>query len=259
MTETTTPVEDAAPETTATEEAITRVASPAEQIAAVEPAAELAKEEAPAATPPAPEATAFDPTVWGTTGDAVGDGVLQMLHESGVDADTAKTLLLDAITANDLSKIDKEALAAKVGKTQATLILAGAENFASRRAAAVQAATEQVHKAAGGKEAWDTALPWIKTLPQEERVVFSDMIDAGGLKAELAVRELIQRYNAVPTNKRIGAVELIGTASAGAPVTGISQREYGDRLSALASRNKATPEALASLRQQRAAGKAAGL
>lgn len=218
------------------------------------------EEKAEAAKAEEVETGEFDTDVWGTTGDEAGDSVLQLLHESGVEVDTAKALLFDAVQAGKPEDIDRDALVEKVGKVKATLIMAGIENFVGKRSEATAKAVAAVHEAAGGKEAWETMLPWVsKAIPEEELSEYRDMIDAGGVKAKLAVGELVKRYNADPKNERLSKKEVVGDNTVKAVEPGLTQRQYGDQLVALNRAGKATPEARAKLLAARNRGKKQGI
>ncbi|ANS06231.1 head scaffolding protein [Phage MedPE-SWcel-C56] len=203
----------------------------------------------------------FNIDEWGgPTGDQTGDDVLAKLHESGLDADSAKALLYDAVKAGDPSQIDKEALIEKVGKVNANLIMNGVEAVVSRNNAKVEAAMKIVHETAGSKEAWETMLPWIKNNVSKEDIdEFTPMINAGGKQAAFAVAELKAQYNADPKNTRIDGKTLEGDTKPAKVIKGISQREYGDQLSKLARTGKATPEARAALLKRRRLGEQQGI
>ncbi len=225
--------------------------APAESPAAEAPEAGKSKEESPK----------FDESLWGTTGSEVGDSVLRLLNDGGVDPDQAKSLMYDAIQDGRPEDIDRDALVEKVGKDRATLIMAGVNNFVTTRANAQAAQVAAVYKAAGSRENWETMLPWVNSLPAEQAAEYSGLIDQGGLQAKLAVQDLVVKYNADPKTKSLAATEIVGDASAGAKgrVDGISQSEYGRQLLILNKRNIATPAALQDLKARRAAGKRAGI
>ncbi len=103
-------------------------------------------------------------------------------------------------------------------------------------------------------------LPWVNALPKKDAAEYISLLDQGGLQAKLAVKDLYERYNADPKNKSLAKTELIGTSGPGKSVVeGITQSEYGRQLLILSNRNKATPQALESLRAQRRAGVRSGI
>ena len=222
-------------------------------------APEVSPEEAPEVAPEE-EKTDFNVEEWGSTGSDVGDSVLRLLNEGGASPDEAKSLLYDAVVAGDPSSIDRDALVEKVGADRANLIMAGVTNFVNDNKARQDAHVKTVHDAVGGKENWDTMLPWVNALPKEDAAQYISLLDQGGLQAKLAVKDLYNRYNADPKNKSLAKTELIGTSGPGKSVVeGITQNEYGRQLLILSNRNKATPQALESLRAQRRAGVRSGI
>lgn len=150
----------------------------------------------------APEAEAtesddkpLDVAVWGDTGSETGNAVLTLLQNSGVSPEDAKALLWDAVQAGDVTKIDRDALVEKVGKTKAHLIMTGVTGFLGDREAAIAEVKATVHGAVGGEDNWNTIRDWAKTnVKADELADLSDMIDAGGVKARLAAQELKSRY-----------------------------------------------------------------
>ncbi len=202
----------------------------------------------------------FNVEEWGSTGSEVGDSVLRLLNEGGVTPEESKALLYDAVLAGDPSSINRDTLVEKVGADRANLIMAGVTNFINDNTSRKEAYVKTVHDAVGGKENWDTMLPWVNALPEEDAAEYIALLDQGGLQAKLAVKDLFNRYNADPKNTSLAKTELIGTSGVGKSVVeGISKQEYGRQLLILSNRNKATPQALEKLKAQRLAGKRSGL
>ena len=167
------------------------VEAPAEEAVAEAPV-EATKEEAPAEKTD----TVLDTAVWGDSGSEVGNSVLGMLQDSGVSTEDAKALMYDAIQAGDVSMIDQAALADKVGKNAAAIILSGTKSFIAENAAKNEIAVQEVHKTAGGKDNWDAVATWSsKSLPESELAEYRPMIDKGGASARFAVSEILAAYN----------------------------------------------------------------
>lgn len=142
--------------------------------------------------------------VWPTTGHEVGDSVLSLLKDSGVGVDAAKALVFDAMQAGDPTKIDRDALVEKVGKAQATLILAGVQNFVDTAIRQAQAAVTAVHEAVGGQENWTKVRDWARSaLSETDLAEYRAMIDAGGKQAKFAASEMLAAYNAVKDHSTI--------------------------------------------------------
>lgn len=169
---------------------------------------ETPKEEVPEDNP---EGEPLNTDVWGSTGDEVGDSVLQMLQNAEMSPEDAKAMMYDAIKAGDPTKIDKEALIEKVGKAKANLIMAGIENFVTKNTADTAAIVATVHEAVGGKENWDKVIPWAnKHMDKDVLADYAEMIDAGGAKAKFASKEMLQAYNNFKGNTSLSGVTIEG-------------------------------------------------
>lgn len=210
-------------------------------------------------TPPSDNEQEFDPAAWSDDRDEVADSVFQLLHEGGATPDEAKSLLYDAVQSGKVEDIDKDALVEKVGKARANLIMAGVKNFINERATKTEAAVQAVHKAAGGKGAWEQVAKWVSKAQPEGLDEYRAMIDAGGRQADLAVQALVRLHNADPKTKSIGKAEIIGDGPSTKQQQGISQREYGDRLAKLHRANQATEDARSELLRLRRLGRQQGL
>lgn len=235
----------------------------AEAKAAKEAADKPAKEAAEADAPPEedPKAAELDTTVWGDAGDEVANSVLTTLQNSGVTPETAKALLWDAVESGDPTKVDRDALVEAVGKSQATLVMAGIENVTSRNNAKIAEVVGIANKAAGSPEGWDKARTWAKAnLPKDDLEEYTTMLDGGGEKAAYAAGRIVSRYNADPKNTSLDAgKDTIEPDNKGKPtVEGITRRQYGELLDR-AHRRGATQAEFNSLRAQRQAGIAKGL
>lgn len=172
----------------------------------------------------------LDTDVWGSTGDEVADSVLLTLQNSGVDPETAKALLWDAVESGDASKIDRDTLVEKLGKTNATLVLAGVDNVINKREAAANATRQIVDGAAGSKENWDTVAAWAtKNVDESELSVYRDMMSAGTVQAKLAAEALVKAYNSADGNTSLNAQSGTITGDAGqakSHLTPLSVTEY---------------------------------
>jgi len=152
---------------------------------------------------------------WGSTGHDVADSVLTMLQNADVSPLEAKALLFDAVQEGDLSKIDMAGLEEKVGKTKATLILAGITTFVNDKKARNTQIVADIKDAAGGEDNWAKMTAWGKTnLPDADLVEYRGMIDAGGAQARFAVAEIAAKYNADEANTTLD------TATGSAPISG---------------------------------------
>lgn len=203
----------------------------------------------------------LDTSVWGDTGDEVGNSVLQTLQNSGVSTEEAKALLWDAVEAGDPTKVDRDALVEKVGKAKATLIMAGIENVTSRNNAKIAEVTKVANETAGGEANWKKASAWaVKNLKAEELDELRNMLDKGGRQAKFAAVEIVARYNDDPKNTALnaGGGQVKPDGKGGNAVQPISRREYGEALDKL-HRRRGTPAEFAALKAQRQAGIKAGI
>lgn len=203
----------------------------------------------------------LDTSVWGDTGDEVGNSVLQTLQNSGVSTEEAKALLWDAVEAGDPTKVDRDALVEKVGKAKATLIMAGIENVTSRNNAKIAEVTKVANETAGGEANWKKASAWaVKNLKADELDELRNMLDKGGRQAKFAAGEIVARYNDDPKNTALnaGGGQVKPDGKGGNAVQPISRREYGEALDKL-HRRRGTPAEFAALKAQRQAGIKAGI
>lgn len=203
----------------------------------------------------------LDTDVWGTTGDEVGDSVLSLLQNSGMTTEDAKSLMYDAVMEGDVTKIDREALEAKVGKANATLILAGTENFITRSKAKAETIVQEVHTAVGGKDNWDAVTTWAnENVPEGELAEYREMIDAGGAKARFAAKELADRYNGDSNNTTLNSDngEIAGDSKANTSGEKMTKAQYVAALEK-AYDSGATEAEIKAIKAARARGRAAGI
>ena len=198
----------------------------------------------------------LDTEVWGTTNDEVGDSVMLMLQNAGITVDDAQGLLLDAVMAGDVTKVDKDKLTAAVGKAQATLILAGAENYINRNNARKTEVENTLHETVGGKTQWGKITEWAKTaLKQEELMDYVGMVDQGGRKAALAAKDLKERYEEANGTMDDKTVVPKNTPQKRDEVEPLSRQQYFAEMEKLTRTGKSTPAAQQELWLRREAGK----
>lgn len=207
------------------------------------------------------EGKELDTSVWGDTGDEVGNSVLQTLQNSGVSTEEAKALLWDAVEAGDPTKVDRDTLVEKVGKAKATLIMAGIENVTSRNNAKIAEVTKVANETAGGEANWKKASAWaVKNLAADELDELRNMLDKGGRQAKFAAGEIVARYNDDPKNTALqaGSKQVQPDGKAGKAIEPMTRRDYGIALDKL-HRRGGTPTEFAALKAQRQAGIKAGI
>lgn len=202
--------------------------------------------------------TPLDVATWGSTASETGDAVLTLLQNSGLKPEDAKALLFDAVQAGDVTKIDKAALEAKVGKTKAHLILVGATAFVTEQRNAAQAIVQDLHKEVGGEANWKTIADWAnKSVDAAELDQYREMINKGGLPAKVAARALKDAYEGDKNNSSLSVQEVLPGAKPGdAPLyKPMSKVEYAKQLEELNNKHFGNPpvhlrQALLSARQR---------
>lgn len=202
----------------------------------------------------------LETSVWGDTGDEVGNSVLQVMQNSGMSPEDAKALLFDPVQQGDPTKVDRDALVAKVGKANANLIMAGIENYVTKTQAAQKATLDAVYEVAGSKDQWDKVAPWVKAnIPEAERQDYAAMLDKGGAQARFAAEELVKRFNADPKNTAVGkktTVEGDGKAPDGGRA--ITRVQYAEELEK-AHRTGADPAKIKEIQRARERGRKKGI
>lgn len=231
----------------------------AEKEAADKAAAEKAEADAKAAEA---ENKPLDTAVWGSTGDEVGDSVLELIQNSGLSVEETKALMYDAVKAGDPTKIDRDALVEKVGKAKATLILAGVENFVNTSKAKAQTILTEVHTTVGGEANWKQVTEWAKgNVAEAELAQYRTMIDAGGAQARFAAAELAAKYNGDSKNTTLTTAkttELLGDGKPSSDIKPLTKAEYYAQIDAAYAR-RATQAEIDQINAARAAGRAKGL
>lgn len=204
----------------------------------------------------------LDTAVWGDPGnDEVGKSTLTLIQNSGMTPEAALELFGKAREHMDPSLVDRDKLVEAVGKTKATLIMAGFETVTSREKARVAEVTKVVHDVAGGEDNWKKATKWATAkLGTDELDELRDLLDKGGRQARFAASEIVNRYNGDPKNTALsaGTGQVTPDTKAAPTAKGITRREYGEQLERLYRRGAAEAEFNA-LRAQRNAGKKQGI
>ena len=204
----------------------------------------------------------LDTEVWGDPGnDEVGRSTLTLIQNSGLTPETALELFGKAREQMDPSLVDRDKLVEAVGKTKATLIMAGFETVTSREKARFAEVAKIAHDAAGGEDNWKRATKWATSkLDADELDELRTMLDKGGRQANFAAAEIVNRYNSDPNNTALsaGMGQVTPDTKSTTSVKGITRREYGEQLDRLYRRGAAEAEFNA-LRAQRNAGKKQGI
>ncbi len=232
----------------------------AEKLAAEEAAKALADADADKENAP------LDLETWGSTGHEGGDAVLGLLQNAGVTPDEAKALLFDAVTAGDLSKIDRTALEAKIGKDKTVLVLAGATSFLADKTSRNTQIVKDIKDVAGGEENWSKVAAWAKaggnSVSDDQMSEYIEMIDNGGAQARFAANELVTAYNADDKNTTLqsqGVPPVIEGDTSNTPGgRSLTRNQYAAEVAKLHVRGRIPTDAeMTALSQARARGRAA--
>ncbi len=203
--------------------------------------------------------------VWADTASDTGNAVVDMLQSAGVTQDEAKSMMYDAIAEGDPSKINLEALEAKLGKSQAFLAKQGVEAFIAERAETVKTAAAAAHEAAGGEENWNKVRDWTASGIEEKKMTeLAGMIDAGGEQQKYAFGEIMKAYNADAKNSDLAPTrEEPSEANTPPAIAPVSKTEYADKYDSIYNDRSLSPKQrdnkLAALNKARASGRAQGL
>lgn len=202
--------------------------------------------------------TKVDPEPWADAGTPGGNDTMAYLQSTGISQDDAKALLFDAVKANDLTKIDKEALAAKVGgEAAANIVMQGLQSHIDAVKARTAEVLTAINEEVGGQQSWEKIRTWARgKLPEATINEYIAMIDKGGRFARLAAKDLKEQYvadgNTDPTNKEV-TPKANGQTVDTTQNTPLSRREYFETLDRHNRKGTLTPELRAQLLKRRQA------
>tara|TARA_R110002020_G_scaffold62704_4_gene167484 strand:- start:452 stop:1198 length:747 start_codon:yes stop_codon:yes gene_type:complete len=219
-----------APAEEAVTQEVTQEATTETVEAAQEPTTEAAETTETAEAPALPDMQT-EPS-FESTGNEYADQALAELDKAGVDLSAA---FGDWIETGDVSKINVDAIAEKLGPAAAQGIVAGLTAEANKEALAVEQAHELVYDAAGGKEAWDKIIEWVGSgksgLTEEGHAAYNAMLKAGGTQATLAVRELSNMFQQSPGFTQTTNLVQGDAAAQARSLEPISRAEYASEYS----------------------------
>lgn len=171
---------------------------------------------------PAPEPTPEPIPMPEKTGNAFFDGAAETLHGAGVNPVTVAEEVREHGSLTAETKAD---LVEKLGAGQVAMLEAGLQAEKQTVADTVEKANQAVYAEAGGEETWNKIADWTRQadcgLTQEGKDSYNEMLAAGGVQAQLAVRALKEAYmnspgfkqdadlvtgDAVPNNEGIQAI-----------------------------------------------------
>jgi len=209
--------------------------------------------------------TPLDLAVWGTTGHEGADAALGLLQNAGVTPAEAKTLLFDAVSSGDLSKVDMKALEAKIGVDKAKLVMNGAKEFVKETSDRNTSIIKDISTVAGGDENWTKVAAWAKAnMDGDALSEYREMIDSGGAQARFAAGEIVTAYNADDGNSTLTTTTDIppvdGDTTTGASGVVMTRKEYAEATAKAHQHGRVPPASeLEALNAARARGRAKGV
>jgi len=152
---------------------------------------------------------------WPVTDSQLFNASVQMMQESGMAPGDTDAIFGEYAKTGDASKIDMEALGARIGADKAALVATGVKDFYTTQGRANLAKVAAAHEVAGGEDNWNTVRDYARnkaaTDPAfaKEYERFAGMINQGEVEARMVTQHLVNTYNADPKNTTLGA----GTAT----------------------------------------------
>lgn len=209
------------------------------------------------------EEAPLDLSVFESTGSEVGDSVLTLIQNAGGTPEQARALLYEAVSENDMSKIDQSALEKLVGKEKAVLVIAGAKSYSQELSARNKEVGDTLTSSVGGKENWELVSGWAKkNLSEAERRELAELSNRGGNYSKFAANELLSRYNADPANTEIVVgttrIEADATSNNSPTQAALTAREYHAQIKK-AMRSGASEAEINKIKAARANGRAKGI
>ena len=216
--------------------------------ASPQPAPQPAPDTAPAPQPEAAPAPVPAPQPeYTATGNKVLDAAAKVLLDKGLDP----TALAQEIEQGGLSPQSKAAMDAALGADQSAILEATYVSETAKVKQSVQQKLDTVHSAVGGQEEWDAIVAWTQTpeagLDEQAANDYNELLNAGGVKAQLAARALKEAYMSSPGFKEQNptAVQPQGMVAPTPTVAPIARRQYvEERKKAVREGNAALVESL---------------
>ena len=145
-----------------------------------------------------------------------------ILKDTGLSFEEAKLLFAkDGV----VGSVDLPALEAKVGKDKAALAMIGVKDYQTRQQAFIDQTIKEVHTVVGGKESFEKIKIWATDKAKEDQafnadlVKYKQMMDAGGVSARAAARDLLQAYTSSSDTSGVKTKMVNGDKSVGVSTT----------------------------------------
>lgn len=235
--------------------------------------AEKTLEEQEAAEDDKSDAAAEETTEWVTTDSKEFNAAIGLMKAADMTPGEAGTIFNEAIKTGDLSKVDQAALVAKVGEDKAALIMAGFTTFTEKEGRAALERSQAVQAEVGGADNWATMQDWARAKAKDDPAFKEDILEITKLlngesayAAKMAAKSFAEMYNSDAGNAKLGSKAAVAEpAGAAVPAakstTPLSARQYAEKMADVQRIVNAgeREKAVAALRRDRAAGRAAGL
>ena len=181
----------------------------------------------------------LDTGVWGSTGHALADGVMQTLQNCGMSTDDAMDLLLDAAMTRDPGNVDQKALIAKIGPRRAKAVMEGLTTFSREMRPKDERLSNEVWQHTNGPHALNRLIEQAsEKLPPAEVQGYLLQMAKGGSSAQRAVEKLqsIVTGKQIPIDRRVH-IQQYGTPQPAprgkAAASGLTSKEYVAAMTAL--------------------------
>ena len=209
---------------------------------------------------------------WMETDDPTLQASLNLMKASGLSPAEAGEFFNDALATGNLDTVDRDALAARVGKDNAELIMSGVTKYSTEQGEETLAKINNVYNEVGGEKNWGKMIKWAKGAARADDGVkaeimeLQEMVNGSETQGKLAAQRLMQMYHADSKNSTLhipktAATTLTPTDTAPAvpPVEPITAQQYAEAIQGLKTRGAAHAADMKRLSAQRAAGRKAGI
>lgn len=170
---------------------------------AQEPAPTGVPPEGDTGTVPAEPSVEPAPAEYTPTGNKALDAAAKLVSAQGFNPTELSKELSEH---GDFTDQTRKSLTEKFGEEQVDILAATYTSEVSKMKSTQAEAVSLVHNAVGGQETWDKIAAWTATeeagLSDEAANSYNQMLNAGGVQAELAARALKEAYMASPGFKQ---------------------------------------------------------
>ena len=208
---------------------------------------------------------------WEYSGNESVDAAVDLMKNSGLKGDDAKLIFGNALETGDLSIVNVEQLEKRIGKKTATAVMALAKAAVDAGKAQTAKIVAEAAKVAGGEKEYFELVKWAKAKEKVDPAFkkdlddIRDLVNAGGRKTAIGVKELLALHAADPNAKGLNNGGLLKPGKAGAATVGnpLNRVDFFKEEAKVHADRKLTPkareDALADLRLRRAAGRKLGI